>query len=96
MKQIFSIAIAAVLATSVLLPPASAQQRNDRTDDAIVQRLDEILKRLETIETRLKKLEVEVRVANQWSVDERGVMRTIDGRPMGFWGIDGLPTTTIR
>jgi low affinity Fe/Cu permease len=96
MNSIFSTAIAAVSATSVLFLPVSAQQQINRDDDAIVQRLDEILRRLEAIEERLKKLKGEDGNSNERWVDENGVMRTIDGYPVGFWGIDCPPKNRTR
>jgi len=96
MKRGFYIAIAAILASSLLLSPTSAQQQESRKDDSIIQRLDDILKRLHSIEERLTKLEDDNRFVNESWVDKRGVMRNIDGRPMGFWGIDGIPSTRLR
>jgi len=96
MKRGFCIAVAAILASSVLLSPTSAQQQESRKDDPIIQRLDDILKRLQSIEERLTKLEDEKRFVNKSWVDKHGVMRNIDGRPMGFWGIDGIPSTQLR
>jgi hypothetical protein len=61
----------------------------------IIERLDQILRRLEAIELRLTQLELESRLNQEWWVDERGVMRTSSGRPIGFWGIDG-PATQRR
>lgn len=89
-------AFAFLFAMSVFLSPASAQQHNDLRNDAIVQRLDMILERLERIETRLMKLEDASLESNQWWMDQRGVMRANDGRPLGFWGIDGMPATRVR
>jgi len=96
MKRGFDIAIAAILASSVLLSPTSAQQQESRKDDPNIQRLDDILKRLQSIEELLTKLEDDKRFVNECWVDKRGVVRNIDGRPMGFWGIDGLPSTQRR
>lgn len=65
-------------------PPANA-----KTDTDIINRLDAILKRLDAIEKRLAKLEATNRLLTDWWVDDRGVMRSTRGRPIGFWGIDG-------
>lgn len=96
MSRFFTFAVAASLVTSMLLPSASAQQRDDRIDNVIVQRLDKILSRLDAIETRLSKLEDEVRDTRLWTVDDHGIIRTLDGRNIGIWGIDGLPSKTVR
>ena len=55
----------------------------------IINRLDAIMKRLDDIERRLAKLEETTRSLTQWWVDDHGVMRSFDGRPVGHWGIDG-------
>lgn len=65
-------------------PPEETKRQTD-----VVERLDSILKRLDDIEKRLAKLEATNRILKSWTVDDRGVMRTIDGRPFGYWGIDG-------
>ena len=65
-------------------------------DDVVLQRLDAILNRLTAIEDRLAKLEKAQRSVGQWSVDERGVLRTLGGRAIGFWGIDVLPSAAER
>jgi hypothetical protein len=65
-------------------------------DDVVLQRLDVILNRLTAIENRLAKLEKSQRSVEQWSVDERGVLRTASGREIGFWGIDVLPREAER
>jgi hypothetical protein len=96
MKRGFDIAIAIILVSSVILSPTSAQQQESRKDDSVIQRLDDILKRLESIEERLTKLEDDKTFVNESWVDKRGVVRDIHGRPMGFWGIDGLPSTQLR
>ena len=66
------------------------------TDTAIVERLDAILKRLDAIEERLAHVETQTKVFSDWTVDDRGVMRLPNGRPVGFWGIDGPMPTRIR
>jgi uncharacterized protein YlxW (UPF0749 family) len=96
MKRGFDIAIAIILVSSVIILPTSAQQQESRKDERIVQRLDDILQRLESIEERLTKLEDDKSFANESWVDKCGVVRDIHGRPMGFWGIDGLPSTQLR
>ena len=96
MKRGFYVAIAAILTSSVLLSPTPAQQQESRKDDPIIQRIDDFLKRLQSIEERLTMLEDDTRFVNESWVDKRGVMRNIDGRPMGFWGIDGIPSTQLR
>lgn len=67
----------------------------DETSE-IVARLDVILKRLDAIEQRLTKLEANTQLFADWWVDERGVMRSGSGRPVGFWGIDVPPVTERR
>ena len=63
-------------------------------NDAIIERLDMILKRLDAIERRLSWVEADTCLFADWTVDARGVMRLPDGRPVGFWGIDGpMPIT---
>jgi hypothetical protein len=96
MKRGFDIAIAIILVSSVIILPTSAQQQESRKDERIIQRLDDILQRLESIEERLTKLEDDKSFANESWVDKRWVVRNIHGRPMGFWGIDGLPSTQLR
>ena len=65
-------------------PPGETKLRTD-----IVERLDSILKRLDGIEQRLASLEATNRMMTKWTVDDRGIMRSFDGRPVGYWGIDG-------
>ena len=71
-------------------PPSNTDETSK-----VVARLDVILKRLDTIEERLAKLEANSQFFADWWVDERGVMRSGSGRPIGFWGIDG-PVTERR
>lgn len=90
---IFALALTAVFlpceATAADPPPI-----NDESA-AIVERLDQILNRLDEIEQRLTQLELESQLTQAWWLDERGVMRSGSGRPIGFWGIDG-PVTNLR
>ncbi len=85
MEPTFSIASAAILALTVLLSATPAQPQDRHTDDSIVQQIDEILNRLQVIEARLAILEDQSKFANEWRVDERGVVRTLEGRPVGHW-----------
>ena len=61
----------------------------DTADTPIVERLDAILRRLDAIEKRLAVVEADTKLLADWTVDDRGVMRLPNGRPVGFWGIDG-------
>lgn len=96
MNRILTLFCIGLLTTCILLPPASAQQQGNSREDAIAQRLDEILKRLESIEARLATLETQVKATKRWLVDERGILRDLNGRPIGFWGIDGGPPELAR
>jgi hypothetical protein len=71
-------------------PPKETKLRAD-----IVDRLDAIMKRLDDIEQRLANLEATNRMLTEWTVDDRGILRSFDGRPIGHWGIDG-PTPQIQ
>lgn len=88
--------ITAILAMSILPSAAVAQEREHEAIDAIAQRLDRVLKRLDDIETRLAKLEADLILAKPWWVDEQSVIRNSVGRPIGIWGVDDVPVTTLR
>lgn len=72
--------------------------KNDTSNAAIVERLDEIMRRLDSIEMRLVRVEDETRLNSNWKIDDHGVMRLPNGQAIGFWGIDCpmMRTMTIR
>lgn len=81
---------------SLLCETTAADPPSNRDDPAsITARLNQILHRLDVIEQHLVELEFEIRLNQEWWVDDRGVMRTRSGRPIGIWGIDG-PVTEAR
>ncbi len=88
LRNTFTVTLALSLATiggtaAAADPPAEIEVRTD-----IVERLDSILKRLEQIEKRLATLEATNRPLTKWTVDDHGIMRSFDRRPIGYWGID--------
>lgn len=92
-RWIFALTIAAGF---LLCNVTSADQPPGTNESAtVVERLDQILHRLNAIEQRLAQLEAESLLTTEWWVDERGVVRSGSGRPIGFWGIDG-PVTNPR
>ena len=91
--RIHAMMLACALATSIGWVPAKAQTREDRT---ILDRVDQILQRLDAIEARLTKLEIEVHASGPWRADRHGILRTMDGKEVGYWGMDHIPSTSIR
>jgi len=91
-----------MLATSFFLSHASAQQQFAPADNVIVERLDSILERLERIELRLATMDAGRNVAGRnltsaMRVDmSTGMLKNAAGRTIGFWGMDGIPTTIFR
>lgn len=89
MKRLIQL-VAIIAAIVSPLNLISAQEKSS-ADGAVIQRLDSILERLTKIEHRLSKLEELQRRANQWWVDGDGILRSTNGRAIGFWGIDVIP-----
>jgi len=79
-----------VLTLAFSSPAAWADQPEaaGELEAGVIERLDLILDRLDQIDQRLAKLEQTQQWLTGWWVDERGVMRTNRGRPIGIWGID--------
>ena len=87
----------AMLVTSFFLSHASAQQQFAPADNVIVERLDNILERLERIELRLATMDAGRNLASAMRVDmSTGMLKNAAGRKIGFWGMDGIPTTIFR
>ena len=90
--------IANIALVATLLWPAglSNAQQTPAAEDPVLQRLDSIVERLTAIENRLAKLERLQRQADHWWADEHGIMRSANGRPIGYWGIDIVPREVER
>ena len=88
MRSTFAIMIALTLAAIGGTAAAADLPAETEARSEIVERLDSILKRLDGIEQRLATLEATNRPLTKWTVDDHGIIRSFDGRPIGYWGID--------
>ena len=62
----------------------------------LIGRLDVVMKSRDDHDWRLPKLEETTWTLTQGRIDCHGMIRSFDGRPVGYWGIDGPLLKPLR